>query len=128
MMIAKCKSSHEIWTKLEETFGGSISFEVDFPSEELPSTSNHEELQVASTSSSDDCSMSSTSPTCEMSQGNDMVSGEIFCDDGNIVLYTDDSSFVNSNGVESLDLNTSCNKFFTHSCVEGPCISRCGHD
>ena len=123
MMVAKCKSSHEIWTKLEEAFGGSISLEVDFPSEELSSTSNHEELQVASTSGRDDCSMSSTSPTCEMSQGNAMVSGEIICGDGIVSLYTDDSCSINANGVESLDLNTSCNHGSISSCVGSPCIS-----
>jgi hypothetical protein len=26
---SKCKTSHEIWTKLEESFGGSISLEVE---------------------------------------------------------------------------------------------------
>ena len=72
-----------------------------------------------------------------------MVSGEIICDDDEIALYIDDSYSINSNGLESLDLNTSCNKYFTHSCVRGLCISpriclikfcddmltsRCGHD
>jgi hypothetical protein len=123
MMIAKCKTSNEIWTKLEESFGGSISLEVDFPSEELSPTSHHEELQVASTSGRDDCSMSSTSPTCEMSQGNAMVSGEIICDDGIVSLYTDDSCYINANSVESLDLNTSCNHGSISSCVDSPCIS-----
>jgi hypothetical protein len=52
-----------------------------------------------------------------------MVSKEIICNDGSRVLCTNNSIFINPNGVESLDLNTSCNKFFTHSCVKGPCIS-----
>jgi hypothetical protein len=29
LMGSKCKTSHEIWTKLEESFGGSISLEVE---------------------------------------------------------------------------------------------------
>jgi hypothetical protein len=28
LMGSKCKTSHDIWTKLEESFGGSISLEV----------------------------------------------------------------------------------------------------
>jgi hypothetical protein len=123
LMGSKCKTSHEIWTKLEESFGGFISLEVESEPKELSSPSHHEELQVASTSGRDDCSISSTSPTCDLSQGNDMVSGEIACDDGSFVLCTNDSTLLNPNGVESLDLNTSCKKFFTHSCVKGPCIS-----
>jgi hypothetical protein len=74
LMGLKCKTSHEIWTKLEESFGGSISLEVESEPKELSSPSHHKELQVASTSGRDDCSISSTSPTCDMSQGNDMVS------------------------------------------------------
>jgi hypothetical protein len=66
--------SHEIWTKLEDSFGGSISLEVESEPKEFASPSHHEELQVASTSVRDDCSISSTSPTCDLSQGNDMVS------------------------------------------------------
>jgi hypothetical protein len=62
-MGSKCKTSHEIWTKLEESFGGSISLEVENEPKELSSPSHHEELQVASTSGHDDCSISSTSPT-----------------------------------------------------------------
>jgi hypothetical protein len=122
-MGSKCKTSHEIWTKLEESFGGSISLEVESEPKELSSPSHHEELQVASTSGRDDCSSSSTLPTCDLSQGNDMVSEEIICDDGSFVLCTNDSISINPNGVESLDLNTSCKKFFTHSCVKDPCIS-----
>jgi hypothetical protein len=105
LMGSKCKTSHEIWTKLEESFGGSISLEVESEPNELSSPSHHEELQVASTSGRDDCSISSTSPTCDASQGNDMVSGEIVCDDGSFILCTDDSTLLNSNGVESLDPN-----------------------
>jgi hypothetical protein len=51
-----------------------------------------------------------------MTQGNDLVSMEMTCDSGN-AIYTDDSSSIVYNGVDSLDSNTSCNKFSTHSCV-----------
>jgi hypothetical protein len=51
------------------------------------------------------------------------VSEEIICDDGSLVICTNDSISINPNGVESLDLNTSCKKFFTHYCVKCPCIS-----
>ena len=49
----KCKSSHDIWTKLRRAFGGSIYHKVGGISEELYFPSHHEELQVASTSSRD---------------------------------------------------------------------------
>jgi hypothetical protein len=52
-----------------------------------------------------------------------MVSGENVCDDGSFVICTNDSTLLSPNGVESLDLNTSCKTFFTHSCFEGSCIS-----
>jgi hypothetical protein len=55
-----------------------------------------------------------------------MVSGEIVCDDGSFVLCTNYSTLLNPNGVESLDLNTYCNKYFTHSCVKVPCILMAG--
>ncbi|KAK1668405.1 hypothetical protein QYE76_056564 [Lolium multiflorum] len=48
------KSSHEMWIKLKEMFGGSTSQLVGGDSEELSSPSHHEELQVASTSGRDD--------------------------------------------------------------------------
>jgi hypothetical protein len=35
LMGSKFNSSHEIWTKIEETFGGSTSLEVDLPFEKL---------------------------------------------------------------------------------------------
>src|SRR5664279_3434279 len=39
----KCKSSHKMWTKLEETYGGSNSLEIDYLSENQASTSGCEE-------------------------------------------------------------------------------------
>jgi hypothetical protein len=71
LMGSKCKSSHEIWSKIEESFGGCISLEIESEPNDLSSPSHHEELQVASTSSRDDCSISFTSPICDLSQGNE---------------------------------------------------------
>ena len=45
--------------------------------------------------------MSSTSLICDLSEGNDLVSGEIMYDDD---VYTEDSSSKNASGVERLDL------------------------
>src|SRR4051794_6311792 len=70
LMYINRKSSHEMWIKLKEIFGGSISHKVGGISEELSSPSHHEELQVASTSGRDELSSSSTSPTCGKTQGN----------------------------------------------------------
>jgi hypothetical protein len=67
LMGSECKMSHEIWTKLEESFGGSISLEVESEPKELSSPSHQEDLQVASTSGRDNCSFSSTSLTCDLS-------------------------------------------------------------
>jgi hypothetical protein len=88
LMGSKCKMSHDIWTKLEELFGRSISLEVESEPKELSSPSHHEELQVDSTSGRNDYSISSTSPTCDLSQGNHMVSEEIIHDVGSLVLCT----------------------------------------
>ncbi|KAK1647437.1 hypothetical protein QYE76_065242 [Lolium multiflorum] len=83
LIYIKRKSSHEMWIKLKEMFGGSTSHLVGGVSEELSSPSHHEELQVASTSGRDEFSSSSTSPTCsktreetEHSMDQDMFSNE----------------------------------------------------
>ncbi|KAK1620416.1 hypothetical protein QYE76_025933 [Lolium multiflorum] len=83
LIYIKRKSSHEMWIKLKEMFGGSTSQLVGGDSEELSSPSHHEELQVASTSGRDELSSSSTSPTCsktreetEHSMDQDMISNE----------------------------------------------------
>src|SRR3954470_19830510 len=73
LMYINRKSSHEMWIKLKEIFGGSISHMVSGVSKELSSPSYHEELQVASTSSGDELSPSPTSPMCGNTQGNDTV-------------------------------------------------------
>ena len=69
LLYIERKSSHEMWIKLKEIFGGSISHKVGGISEELSSPSYHEELQVASTTGRDEFSSSPTSPTCGKTQG-----------------------------------------------------------
>ena len=123
--IMTCVSAHEMWTKLEEIYGGSNLDEVNHISEEsleeFSTSSYHEELHIASPSMCSVISNSSTSPSYGLSQGNDMVSGNIICDDDG-VLNIDDLSCINANVVASLDLNTS-SKNEIHSCVDSPCIS-----
>ena len=60
LTIVKCKSSHEMWTKLKEIFGGYISHRVSGISKDISFPSHHEELQVASTSGRDEFSSSLT--------------------------------------------------------------------
>ena len=57
-------SAREIWTKLQDKYSKSNIIEDDC---------------VASTSGRDEFSSSTTSPTCDFSQGNDMVSVDRNC-------------------------------------------------
>jgi hypothetical protein len=41
LMGSKCKTSQDIWTKLEESFGGSIFLEDESEPKELSSPSHH---------------------------------------------------------------------------------------
>jgi hypothetical protein len=91
--------AHELWTKLQDKYDVSKSLEDCC----YPSTSGLEEF-----------SSSSTLPTCDLSQGNGMVSGDII--NINLGIYTNDHLSINSIGVDSLDLNTSCNKGVISSC------------
>ena len=59
---------------------------------------------------------------CGKTQGNRMVSGEENCN-VDIVLNSDDSSFLSHCNVSSLDLNTSSTENALHTCVDSPCIS-----
>ena len=119
-------SAHEMWTKLEEIYGGSNIVEVnclsDESNEEFSTSSYHEELHLAYSTVCLDISTSSASPSHDMYQGNDMVSGNIICDDY-VELYIDDLSCRNANVVASLDLSMSNTKNDIHSCVDSPCIS-----
>ena len=87
-----CVMAHVMWTKFEEIYGGSNLVDIHHMSEEsieeFSTSSNHEELHIASSSMCLDISTSSTSPSYGMSQGNDMVSGNIICDD-DVVLNID---------------------------------------
>ena len=56
--IKPYRNAHEIWTKLQEKYDVSNIIEDDC---------------IASTSGRDEFSSFSTSPTCDLSQGNDMV-------------------------------------------------------
>ena len=78
-----------------------------------PSTSGRDEYA---------CSFSSTSPTCDLSQGNDMVSGGGNCNVG-IDLTLNDPSSISHCNVSSLDLNTCITNNVIHVSVDSPCIS-----
>jgi hypothetical protein len=41
----------------------------------------------------------------------------------NLAIYTNDHLSINASGVDSLDLNTSCNIGVISSCVDSPCMS-----
>ena len=59
--IMPFRNAHELWTKLQDKYDVSNIIEDDCSS---------------STSGRDEFTTSSTSPTCDLSQGNDMVSGD----------------------------------------------------
>ena len=59
--IMPFRNAHELWTKLQDIYEGSNIIEDDCS----PSTSGRDKFTT-----------SSTSPTCDLSQGNDMVSGD----------------------------------------------------
>jgi hypothetical protein len=108
--ILPYRYAHELWTKLQDKYDVSKSLE-DCCS---PTTSGLEDL-----------SSSSTSPTCDLSQGNYMVSGDII--NVNLAIYTNDHPSTNASGVDSLDLNTSCNKGVISFCVDSSCMSSRTH-
>ena len=62
--IMPFRNAHELWTKLQDIYEVSKIIEDDCS----PSTSDRDEFTT-----------SSTSPTCDLSQGNDMVSGDRNC-------------------------------------------------
>ena len=62
--IMPFRSAHELWTKLQDIYEVSNIIEDDCS----PSTSGRDEF-----------TNSSTSPTCDLSQGNEMVSGDRNC-------------------------------------------------
>ena len=124
--ILMCKTAHEAWTKLDDVYGGSYLDEANiFPMKtvgEVSTTSCHDEHPIASTSDYLDTPTSSTLPTFSLSQGNDMVSGEIMCDD-DVEIIINDPPCRNASIVVSMDLNLSCTNFGIDSFVNNPCIS-----
>ena len=104
--IMPFRNAHEIWTKLQEKYDVSNIVEDDC---------------APSTSGSDEFSSSSTSPTCNFSQGNDMVSGDGNCS-VDTMLSIDDAYSLSHCNVPSLDLNTYITEIISHACVDSPCI------
>src|SRR3954462_9873233 len=109
--IMPYSSAREIWTKLQDKYSKSNIFEDDC---------------VASTSGRDEFSSYTTSPTCDFSQGNDMVSGDRNCNMDS-VFTTCNPSYLSICYDLSLDLNTSRTQNSLHACVNSPCIS-CRND
>ena len=101
------QDAHEFWTKLKDKYEVSKNIEDDCN----PSTFGRDEY-----------SSSSTSPTCDLSQGNDMVSGDDNCND-DIELCVDDFSCISHCNGSYLDLNKYSTKNVLHACVDSPCIS-----
>src|SRR3954469_8018200 len=104
-------SAHELWTKLQDKYVVSNIVEDNC---------------VASTFGQDEFSSSTTSPTCDFSQGNDMVSGDRNCNLDSVLTIYNPSSLSSCNDL-SLDFNTSSTTTFLHACVNSTCIS-CRND
>jgi hypothetical protein len=75
---------------------------------------------IPSSSSRDE--LSSTLPMCGKTQGNDMVSGDEYCNIDSKLSCDDRSSLSRCNDLY-LDLNTSSTINALHACVDSPCIS-----
>ena len=124
--ISMCETAHETWTKLDDVYGGTHLDEANSflmeTSGEDPMTSSHEEQPIASTSNYTDTSTFSTLPTSSLSQGNDMVSGEIICND-DVEVIIDDSPCRNANFIASANLSISCTNLGIDSLVNSPYIS-----
>jgi hypothetical protein len=93
-------NAHEFWTKIQEKYDVSNIIEDDC----IPSTSDRYEL-------------SSTLTMCGKTQGNNMVSGDEYCNiDSKLTCY-EHSSLSHCNA-SSLDLNTSSTINALHACVD----------
>ena len=101
------QNAHELWTKLQDIYEVPNIIEDDCS----PSTSGRDEFTT-----------STTSPTCDLSQGNDMVSGDrnCFVNGEYSIDYTSSLSHCN---VLSLDLNSSSTSNVLHARVDSPSIS-----
>jgi hypothetical protein len=98
-------NAHEFWTKIQEKYDVFNIIEDGC----IPSTSDHDEL-------------SSTLPMCGKTQGNNMVSGDEYCNVDS-KLSCDDCSSLSHCNASSLDLNTSSTTNALYACVDSPCIS-----
>jgi hypothetical protein len=105
LAIMPFRSAHEFWTKIQEKYDVSNTIEDDC----ISSTSGRDEL-------------SSTSPMCGKTQGNDMVSGDEYCNVDSKLTCDDRSSLSHCNA-SYLDFNTSSTINALHACVDSPCIS-----
>ncbi|KAE8798022.1 hypothetical protein D1007_26758 [Hordeum vulgare] len=99
--ISTCKSAHEVWTKLEDIYGGSNLDEDGIMMKELV----HElftlfDLKESTTTPISDCLHTSAS---SISQGNDMVSEEIYVDE---------------NGIASMDTSISSTTHSVNYCAD----------
>ena len=100
--IMPFRNAHELWTKLQDKYDVSNLIEDDCS----PSTSGRDEFTSYS-----------TPPTCVLSQGNDMVSGDRNCIvDGEFTI--DHTSSLSHCNVLSLDLNSSSTPNVIHARVE----------
>ena len=105
--IMPFRSAHELWTKLQDKYGVSNLIEDDCS---------------PSTSGSDEFTSLSTPPTCDLSQGNDMVSGDRNCIVDSEFTFDYTSSLSHCN-VLSSDLHSSSTPNVLHASSDSPCIS-----
>ncbi|KAE8787546.1 hypothetical protein D1007_38483 [Hordeum vulgare] len=104
--ISTCKSAHEVWIKLEYIYGGSNLDEDGIMMKELvDELFTLFDLKESTTTLISDCLHTSAS---SISQGNDMVSEEIYVDE---------------NGITSLDTSISSTTHSVNYCVDRSCIS-----
>src|SRR5664279_2265113 len=104
--IMPFRNAHELWTKLQDKYGKSMTIEDDCS----PSTTGRDGLP------------SSTSPKCGKPQTNVMVSSDRNCivDGESSIDYTSSPSHCND---LSLDLNSSSTPIVLHARVDSPRIS-----
>ncbi|KAE8771044.1 hypothetical protein D1007_57108 [Hordeum vulgare] len=124
--ISTCKSAHEVWTKLEDIYGGSNLNEDNIMLKELVhelfTLFYHEEPSITSIFDYLHTSASSTPPTCGVPQGPDMVSEQISCDD-DVKLIINELVCVDDNVVSSMDMGISSSTYSVNYCVDSSCIS-----
>src|SRR5680860_1408499 len=100
--IMPLRDAHELWTKLQEKYGKSMTIEDDCS----PSTSGRDEL-----------SSSSTSPKCGKPQSSVMVSSDRSCNIDS-ELFFDDLLSLSCCNVSSSDLNSSSTPNVIHASVD----------